>query len=216
MIRKIKNLVWKILIALKIGGPIQLMLNGALIEDGWYNSYNSKTSIDKDRKPIPWCTYPYIKFIEKRLKKEFNLFEYGCGNSTLWYAPRVNSIRAVEHDKNWIDYISKKLPDNVTLTHKSLTKEGEYANEVNNSEINFHMIIIDGRDRVNSTKYSINKLTDNGVLIFDNTDRPAYKEAIEYLIQHEFKRIDFIGMSPITSHNNYTSVFYRKNNCLNI
>ena len=216
MIRKIKNLVWKILIALKIGGPIQLMLNSELVEDGWYKSFNLKQSVKGNGDPIPWNTYSFIRFIEPRLQKHFNIFEYGCGNSTLWYASRVNSIKAVEHDKNWINYISKKLPSNAKIIFHELSKDGAYAKEILGSNNLYHIVVIDGRDRNNCAKYAVTKLTNDGIIIYDNTQVPEYTESIEYLINLGFKRIDFIGNLPIVAHSNTTSIFYRNNNCLGI
>lgn len=216
MIRKIKNLIWKILIKIGIGGPVQLMLNGALIEDGWYKSYNTKKSIDKNGNPIPWCTYPFRKFIEPRLKKSFNVFEYGAGNSTLWYAEKVKKIRSVENDKKWIDFISEKMPLNAEIVYKELSVDGDYCREVMKKGVKYNIIIIDGRDRNNCVKNSINYLTEDGVIVFDNSDLASYKSSIDLLMSLGFKRIDFIGMSPVTSHNNCTSIFYKTNNCLEI
>ena len=75
MIKEIKKIIWKILIKLKIGGPIQLILTGGLLDDGWFNSFNTKQAVDKNNKPIPWCTYPFVKFIEPRLKKDFSVLQ---------------------------------------------------------------------------------------------------------------------------------------------
>lgn len=216
MIRKIKNIVWKFLNTIGIGGPIQLMLNGALKEDGWFKSFNTKQSIDKDGNPIPWCTYPFIKFIEPRLNNRFNVFEFGGGNSTIWYANRVNTIRAVEHDKKWAEYISKKMPKNAEIIYRELSLNGDYSKEILKNGSKYHIIIIDGRDRNNCAIKGINCLTDDGVIIFDNSNLPDYKDSMELFKNKGFKRIDFIGLSPVTNHNNYTSIFYKEDNCLGI
>ena len=214
--RKIKNIVWKFLNTIGIGGPIQLMLNGALKEDGWFNSFNTKQSIDREGNPIPWCTYPFIKFIGPRLNKNFNLFEFGAGNSTIWYAERVNTIKVVEHDKKWVEYMSKKMPENASIIYRELSPNGDYSKEVTKDGNNYDIVIVDGRDRNNCTKNGINCLTGYGVIIFDNSDRPDYKESMDLFKDKGFKRIDFIGLSPVTNHNNYTSIFYREDNCLGI
>ena len=216
MIRKIKNIIWKILIALKIGGPIQLMLNSELVEDGWYKSFNLKQSVNGNGDPIPWNTYSFIRFIEPRLKKHFNIFEYGCGNSTLWYAKRVKSIQSVEHDRNWFDSVTGKLPSNAKIIFRELSKDGAYAKEILESNNLYHIAVIDGRDRNNCAKYAVTKLTDDGIIIYDNTQVPEYTESIEYLLNLGFKRIDFIGNLPIVAHTNTTSIFYRNDNCLGI
>lgn len=216
MIRKLKNIIWKILIKLKIGGIIQLLLASGLKDDGWFESFNTKKSIDKDGNPIPWCTYPFIKFIEPRLKKDFTVFEYGSGNSTIWYAKKVKQIISVENDEAWFKVISKILPANAKLIYIKSDIDGEYCRSVIKQNIKFNIIIIDGRDRINSIKFSVNQLTDDGIIVFDNSQIEKYKEGLNLLNSMNFKKIDFIGPLPIVSHNNQTSIFYRNNNCLNI
>jgi hypothetical protein len=216
MLRKFKNIIWKILIKLKIGGAIQLMLIGGLLDDGWYNSFNTKQSVDKNNGPIPWCTYPFIKFIEPRLNKEFLVFEFGSGNSTLWYSKRIKKIVSVENNKNWYDLISLRIPSNVKLIFQELKYKGDYSKSAMNAKEKFNIIIIDGRDRVNCVKNSLDALTENGVIIFDNSDLPQYQDGINFLLSNNFKKLDFIGLSPVTPHSNYTSIFYRSNNCLGI
>ena len=216
MIKSLKKTVWKILNKLRIGAPIQLMLTGGLLDDGWFNSFNTKQAIDKDKKPIPWCSYPFIKFIEPRLKKDFSVFEFGSGNSTLWYAERVGKILSVENDKGWFDLVSKKVPENAKIIFQMLEYNGEYCKKALAANNKFDVIIIDGRDRVNCIKHSIGALKEQGVLIFDNSNLPQYSDGISYLISNGFRKLDFIGLSPVTPHNNCTSIFYRPNNCLGI
>jgi precorrin-6B methylase 2 len=214
--RGLRNIVWKLLRTLKLAAFFQLSLASTLVDDGWFNSYYKKESIDKQNNPIPWNTYPFLKFIGPRLKNSFTVFEYGCGNSTIWYSQRVRSITAVENDKDWFERIRTRLPANARLIYKELKYNDDYSREVLNQAENFHMIIIDGRDRVNSVKNSIKKLTKDGVIIFDNSELVQYKEAVEYLEENNFKHIDFWGMSPITAHYTSTSIFYRPDNCLTI
>lgn len=74
MIRNIMDLIWKLLIILCIGGPVQLLLTGYLKETGWYISFNTKKSIDYKNRLIPWCTYPFVEFIGPRLNKDIVVF----------------------------------------------------------------------------------------------------------------------------------------------
>ena len=78
------------------------------------------------------------------------------------------------------------------------------------------MIVIDGRERVCCTLNSLRALKEEGVIIWDNSDRPQYSEAYEFLVSKGFNRIDFYGMGPISAHSWCTSVFYKDKNCLNI
>ena len=117
MIRQIRNLGWGILRLINIGSPVQLMLDSWLREYGWFKIFNAKESINKQGEPIPWYTYSSIKFIEPRLNKHFEVFEFGCGNSTFWYAERVKSIISVLHNRSWFRTISKQIPKNAFCIH---------------------------------------------------------------------------------------------------
>ena len=156
---------------------------------------------------------PFLKFLEPRLNKTLNVFEYGSGNSTIWYAERVNSIKAVEHDEEWAKKIKPKLPKNSSILFQNL--EGEfYARSILLEKINFNIVVIDGVDRNNCTKYCVKNLTEDGVIIFDNSNRDEYNESFSFLALHNFRRLDFWGMCPIVTMNSCTSVFYRSINCL--
>lgn len=185
---------------------------------GWFRSFKEKKPVDKNGNPIPWMTYPFIDFIKPKLKNSFEVFEYGCGNSTLFFADRVNSVMSVEHDKGWFRSMLKIIPDNVELLYQSLEYGGEYCQACINQKIQFDIVIIDGRDRVNCTKYLLSSraLKEDGIIVFDNSDRIDYNDAYSLLSGKKYKRIDFDGMGPINSYKWRTSLFYRNNNILGL
>ena len=215
--RIIKELIWKFLTVLKIAGVLQIMWKGKYLDSkGWFRSFYNKQSVDKNGNPIPWCSYPFIAFIQERLSKEMDVFEFGCGNSTHWYASKVRSIKSVEHDLKWIEMLRQQLPTNASVVYKELVRNGDYSREVMLDQLKYHVIIIDGRDRENCVKNSISCLTADGVIVFDNSQLLEYRNAIDFLKDQGFKRIDFYGLLPIVAHENCTTIFYRSNNCLGI
>lgn len=212
----LKSIVWKLLNFLRIGGTVNLHLQSGLKDDGWFVSYRTKQSVDKNSQPIPWLTYPFIKFIETRLTKDMNVFEYGCGNSTIWYAQRINNITAVEHHEGWFNQISSAMPNNARIMLKSLEDADNYQKSVAEPGSKHHVIIVDGRKRNECIKASVDYLTDNGVVILDNSERDNYTEGKTFLKENGFKEIAFWGIAPSAAHNTCTSVFYRENNCFDI
>ncbi len=216
MVKFFKSLVWSVLRLFNLAAPVQLLLKSSLKEDGWFKSYKLQQSIDNEGNPIAWYSYCCLKFLEPRLKKNFQVFEYGSGNSTLWYATEVAKVVSVEHDKKWAEFVASKLPNNAQLFYKELQYGGEYSKMAKNTKLKYHIIAIDGRDRINCIIESIDSLTDDGVYIFDNSQEKQYEKAVNFLIANNFKRIDFYGMLPIVAHENCTSIFYRQNNCLGI
>lgn len=212
MVENLKDKTWKLLNAIGIGGTVQLHLESALRDYGWFRSFHSKQSVDGDGNPLPWYTYPFISFLKPRIKPHFEVFEYGSGNSTRWYAARVKYIKAVEHDSDWIKLISPKLPSNTKVLKRPLGET--YIQSVKDGR--YHIVVVDGRNRVKCACFAADFLTEDGVIILDNSDRVWYNDAKEYLEHKGFRRLDFTGMTPIVAIVTCTSVFYRDGNCLGI
>lgn len=212
--KTIKQTVWRLLNAIGLGGSVQLFLKSALTQYGWYRSFHTKRSVDAKGNPLPWYTYPFIAFLEPRLTNQMAVFEYGSGNSTRWYAKRVGHITAVEHDKAWVQIVAPSLPDNTLLLTRELDQT--YVQAPSATENQFHLVVVDGRMRVECVLYAVDYLTPDGVLILDNSEREIYQEARNYMREKGFRVLDFYGMTPIISDESCTSVFYRSENCLGI
>ncbi len=186
---------------------LSLKNNGYLKEIGWFYTYWNRDPVDKDRKPIPWATYSFIEFMKTWLKPDMQLFEYGSGNSTLFYAGYVKSVTTVEHNKTWYDRVKKQIPPNVNLIYQPLDNGGKYENSV--SGIMYDVIIIDGRQRKNCLKAAIPNLSENGIIVLDDSERDQYAMILDNMKERSFRRIDFWGIAPMYFHNKCTSVFYR-------
>jgi len=190
--------------------------SGYLYDMGWIDSYRKKISIDKEGKPLPWVTYSFMKFIDERLSSDMDIFEYGSGNSTLWYASRVKSVTSIENDMEWYRNIKERVPSNATIFYEELIYGGNYSKYIATTKKRFHIVIIDGRDRINSIKSSIEYTTDDGIIVLDDSDRVSYAEGVEFLLKSGYKKIDFWGMAPIIFYDKCTTIFYKDNNCLGI
>lgn len=191
--------------------------NGFLYDVGWWESWSTKSPVDIKRKPLPWVTYSFINFIENRLSKDMVLFEFGSGNSTLYYSSKVKEVHTVENDKDWYNKISKILPKNVTINNIELVYGGDYSKASSLTNSKYDVIIVDGRDRVNCMINAVKSLKSNGVIILDDSEREAYKEGVLKLNSLGFKKLDFWGISPgFISYNKCTSIFYTVDNILEI
>lgn len=189
---------------------------GYLAEIGWFKAFDSQQAVDAQGLAIPWVTYAFIDFIKDRLSADLSLFEYGSGNSTLFYAARVKQVYAVEHNEAWYQKILSSKPANVELIYSKLEKGGAYCQMANSQQEPFDVIIVDGRDRVNCCKQALTALTPRGVIVLDDSERTEYREAQDFLLQQGFKVIHFSGISPGLFYPKATSVFYKTENCLNI
>ncbi|MCK9801667.1 class I SAM-dependent methyltransferase [Pseudomonas sp. MAFF 302030] len=190
--------------------------SGYLRDIGWVNSFNKKIPVDVNGGAVPWVTYPFIDFIKDRLCGVDKLFEYGSGNSTFFYSSYVVAVYAVEHDADWYEYISKKVPDNVSVSFESLEVNGAYCRRAATSGNKYDLIVVDGRDRVNCVVNSLGALSDKGVIVLDDSERDRYQEAIIFMLDNGFRKIDFWGVSPGLLYKKNTTIFYRDGNALGI
>jgi hypothetical protein len=78
-----------------------------------WRKYRISTKGTLDYK-IPWLVFSCIQFLEKWLKKEMLVFEYGSGGSTLFFAEKTASVFSVEHDQSWY-YNAKKAMEHSGL-----------------------------------------------------------------------------------------------------
>lgn len=190
--------------------------NGYLVDTGWNKSFLSKEPLDKNGEPIPWLSYPFISFFSERLNNNMLLFEYGSGNSTIYYSQRVKKVVAVEHNKVWFDKIKNRLNKNAEIMFKEINEDGDYCRTIKTTNVKFNIVIIDAEDRVNCIKHCQDNLTEDGVIILDDSDREEYSGGIKFLFEKRFQQITFWGIAPGSFHTKSTTVFYRRNNCLNI
>lgn len=189
---------------------------GYLATIGWFTAFDTHQAVDAAGQPLPWVTYSFIDFIKTRLTKELTIFEYGSGNSTLFYAKRVKKVVSVEHDEAWYNKIVQEKAPNAEMIFTHLEKGGEYSQKAALIGEKFDVIIVDGRDRVNCCKHSVEALSEAGVLVLDDSEREIYDEARTFLTAKGFKELPFTGISPGLFYNKATSVFYKSNNCLGI
>ena len=200
----------------ELRGWLRLRHRGYLAERGWYRSVGTETSVDADGAPLAWYTYGAIEFLEPRVRKDMDVFEYGCGNSTLWWASRVNRVWAVEHDETWYEQMRNQLPENASLAYEANTEDDVYVTAARVPGVLFDVVVVDGRNRVQCARASIGVLKPTGVILWDNSERNGYAGGISWLLDQGFRQLEFSGIAPINFHGTCTSIFYRSNNCFGI
>ncbi|MEO5924517.1 MAG: class I SAM-dependent methyltransferase [Bryobacteraceae bacterium] len=211
-----KTAAAEILKRLDLYGWYSVGKHGSLVEDGWFRSFQEQRPVDGEGNPIPFITYPAIEFLKRRVRPEMTVLEYGSGMSTLWWASRVKQVNAVEHDRAWFERVTKMVPPNVTVHFASVEDKTTYPGMAQVAGGPFSVAVIDGRLRVRCARAAVEKLTPDGVVIWDNSDRDYYKPGYQFLAERGFRRLEFVGPCPSINEKGETSIFYREGNCLGI
>ncbi|MFO7445920.1 MAG: hypothetical protein R6W90_06105 [Ignavibacteriaceae bacterium] len=188
--------------------------SGYLVDTGWIKSFVKKQPLDKDDNPVPWITLPCIEFLKDRINNKITVFEFGAGNSTLFFAGRANKIVSVEHNQYWFDKIKNILPLNTELIFHDVNSEYYTIPAVTQQK--YDIIFVDAEKRNECLVNSIRSLTDSGVLILDDSEREEYGYSVNFIKEKGFKELVFWGISPGYSYTKSTTIFYRTQNCLNI
>lgn len=207
----------------------------ALKSSGWFKSVKYRQSVDCSGSPEPWFTYPFLNVLKERIDMSMSLFEYGCGNSTLYYSNVLSEVYAVEHDEIWVEKLKKKIDKSqcrVEIIHEAIPSEfvnidikelsfindaNKYVNSISRFDRRFDIVVVDGLFRNSCLLKSTDCLSDRGVVILDNTH---YVEELKVGCDHMkalgFKRLDFWGMCAIFSQISCTTIFYKPGNCFGI
>lgn len=206
----------------------------SLLTGGWLNSLEHGRPADAEGGMLPWMTYAAIDFLEGVLAPDWRVFEWGSGTSTAWWSGRVAAIHAVEHDRQYYDQVADFGLANLTLRLCEQTEDyvGAISSAASGSldanaasgplDANaasgpldasaaggpFDAIIIDGEAREACAHAAPAHLKPGGILVFDDSDRAAYRHSLLHLRDAGLKRIDFFGLGPSFLYRKCTSVFF--------
>lgn len=184
-----------------------------LYEVSYLKSLWTNKPYNKDNEPNPWLNYSAINFLDEKLLPSLDIFEYGSGISTEYYAKKARSVVAVEHYESWFKLVEKKISTqaNAQVLYRKLT-ENAYVNTPLELSKKFHVIVVDGRSRLDCLAVATECLTEDGVIIFDDAEREKYRYAYEYMENKGFSKIKFWGLRPSSCYFDSTVVFYKRGN----
>ena len=74
-----------------------------LWDSGWMRSrLNGMTAQDASGDPLPWLTYPAIRWLDGYVDPGMSVFEWGSGQSTRWFRWRGCRVTSIEHDPRFV------------------------------------------------------------------------------------------------------------------
>lgn len=188
-------------------------------------------------KDIPWIPIKAKLWLDKTLRPDMILYEYGSGISTLYFSSKVKKVISIEHDKNWYNNINNKLlkkkvnnceyfliepeyidaekskPSKIiymsSLKKYSKSLFRKYVESIDKYPNNyFDLVFIDGRARMGCILRSINKIKLDGYLVLDNSDEKKYKLANKLLKRYE--KLDFFSIAPSNPYLKHSNISFWK------
>ncbi|MGK0174509.1 MAG: precorrin-6B methylase 2, partial [Ulvibacter sp.] len=167
-------------------------------------SRESGQAVDEKNNPIPWMTYPAIEYIEQFDLRDKTIFEWGSGNSSLYFSKRCKQITSIETKKDWFDIMQQRRNENMNIIFKDSSLASK---SINDFDTKFDLIFIDSStNRFECAKEASAKLNSGGLIILDNSDR--YLKAAQHLKSQGYLQVDMHGIGPIVKFTTTTSFFF--------
>ena len=171
---------------------------------GQFKSIRKNEAILKDGSSIPWYTYPAIEYLNAIDFSGKSVFEFGSGNSSLFWASRAKSIVSVEDNEQWFNKVKESLGKNQKLVLRP--SKAEYANVIHEFDEIYDVVVIDGNHRPECARACLEHVHEHGIVVLDNSDW-YYKTAKYIRDTTGFIQIDFYGFGPINHYTWTTSIF---------
>ncbi len=139
------------------------------------------------RPQTPWLGFRAIKVIEKLLKPDSTVLEFGAGMSSVWLAHRCKSLVSIETDSAWFKKC-KRLFDQHALRNVDLRlipNDSAYPACENLSNKSFDFVLVDGVNRLAEASTALQKVRPGGYVFLDNSDVPddTHQQARAMLIK---------------------------------
>lgn len=189
-----------------------------------YSLTRAHDSIGISELDVPWWTYDAIDDVEAWLadRQGVTAFEWGSGASTIWLAKRVESVHSVEHHRGFGEMMQANLADTANATVEIVepvessvpkipsAKEGHggldfapYVERIHEIGGTYDLIVVDGRAREACLLAALDHLAPGGIVVFDNTRRRRYQDAIAAAPVRERA---FKGLTPTLPYPDQTSI----------
>lgn len=182
-------------------------------------------SLEMARLDVPWWTYGAVAEVSSWLSarpRPIRVFEYGSGASTIWLSKRADEVHSVEHHRGFGEMMAPELAGLANVSFRIVEpvpaatprvgsrKEGhagldfaDYVDAIDALDGSFDLIVIDGRAREACLAKAVGRLAPGGIIVFDNSARRRYREAIA---ASGVREQSFRGLTPTLPYPERTSV----------
>lgn len=143
----------------------------------------------------PWWNRRAISYLDGQLRSGQQVFEWGSGGSTAWFAEKGTRVTSVEHNPEWVEKVRglgldadvRAIPGTAAgaveepyLTHNLCAAENRYfddyiaaIDECPGGSLD--VVVVDGMCRAECFRRAIPKVRPGGLLIIDDSDMPPFR-----------------------------------------
>jgi predicted O-methyltransferase YrrM len=151
------------------------------------------------KNPKPFIVVDAVEYMEKfiaSLDRQCSVLEVGAGNSSLWFLSKGCKVLSFEHNKEWASDIvqnaEKAYPNYLKNLQIDVCQGPKALHKISHVTENFDIILIDSMNeftsRFEAIKILKNKVSEDGILVLDNSDGPVNWKALSEMQNVKFER----------------------------
>lgn len=171
---------------------------------GQRRTFDAGRPLDAEGRPIPWFTYPAVEYLSRFRISGWEVFEYGCGESTAFWSGHGARVTSVEHDEKWSQELRARALSNVEIHYRP--DRATYPRAAAEMGRRFDVVVVDGVWREDCVEHAIAALRPDGILVLDNSD--WYADAGAMIRARGFHEVSFSGFGPVNDYTWATSIFF--------
>ncbi|MBL6853072.1 MAG: hypothetical protein ISS15_18660 [Alphaproteobacteria bacterium] len=179
---------------------------------GHFRSALAGRAMDRSGKPLPWYTYPAIRYLSQFDFSDASVLEFGGGQSTFWWSARAKEVTVFDAYKPWVEKLRASVSPNVEVNH--MKRSSDVAAMLEGKK--FDVIVVDSGTeedpyggRFDNMVAAMSHVVDGGFIVVDNSTDDYCWKGSEVAAAQGWNRVDFIGFGPggVTEYG--TSVYFK-------
>jgi hypothetical protein len=138
------------------------------------------TKVKGHRPELPWLGYRTIRWLERTVRPNWRVLEFGSGMSSLWLIRRIPKglLVSVESSPEWHALVKAKFESRGHRNVDYRLRGEDYPQAVDNlPDASFDLVIVDGIRRDECMPAAFAKAKPGGYILLDNTDDTCPEEA---------------------------------------
>lgn len=134
--------------------------------------------------------------LERLIRSDWRVLEFGSGRSTIWFSRRCGFIHSREDLPEWRDLVEAALSREGAGNYSLEYRPGEtYADLSEWPDRYFDLVLIDGTDRDGCVRETLAKVKEGGWIYLDNSDKDIDRENGD-LRRAENRMLKFLDQNP--------------------
>ncbi len=121
----------------------------------------------------PWLSYRGVREIDRLIRPEWRVLEFGSGMSSLFFAARCADLVSIESDSDWYARMRPRLEsvEGCRVDYR-LRSEADYAALDDVPDDTFDFALVDGLQYDRTAATAVRKVRPGGYIYMDNSDIP--------------------------------------------